>query len=83
MAVGGDADEVDEVVGRGGFQQESGGARAQRPDDVVVGVEGGERDDDGRVAVGGDAFDGGQAVDAAVPARRAARMDILRAMATE
>ena len=55
-------DGPDEFLWRGVLEQEAGRAGLQRPEDVVVGVEGGQHDDRGRVLQRADRRGGGDAV---------------------
>jgi hypothetical protein len=49
VAAGRHPDQRGQVLGRGGLDQEAGGAGTQRPQYVLVGVEGGQRDHHGRL----------------------------------
>ena len=69
LAAGDDADAVQELAGFGVLDQEAGGAGAERFDDVLVVIEGGEDEHVhvGEVGVGGDLAGGAQPVDAGHP----------------
>jgi hypothetical protein len=56
-------DRAQDLGGWGVFEQEAAGPGAQRAQDVLVGVEGGQDDDLGWVGSGAQLFGGGEAVE--------------------
>ena len=63
VAGGDQLDRADDLGRRRVLEQEAGGARAERPQDQVVGVEGGQHQDRGRGRLAGEEAGGGDAVE--------------------